>query len=84
MKDTVRSQRTIELFNESAVFKGLSAKARQALAALAVSIRYSKGDVVFRSQEACGAFAMVEQGLIRVSRYSALGKRLTYPLAGPG
>ena len=44
MKDAVGNQRKIELFNESAVFKGLSAKAQQELSSMAVLI-YGKSKI---------------------------------------
>lgn len=77
-------EKKIALISSAAVFEGLSALAQKDFAALAVSIRYAKNEIVFRSHEPCSAFILVGQGLVRVSRYSALGKRLTYLLAGPG
>jgi CRP-like cAMP-binding protein len=84
MKDRVSLSHKMALFSRAAVFKGLSTDAQRELAHLAVAMRYVKGDVVFHAEEPCDAFTLVEEGLIRVSRYSALGKRLTYLLAGPG
>ena len=77
-------EKKIALFRRAAIFKGLSTDAQKDLANLAVLIQYAKNEIVFQSDEPCDAFAIVEDGLIRVSRYSALGKRLTYLLAGPG
>ncbi|MEJ2156205.1 MAG: Crp/Fnr family transcriptional regulator [Desulfobacteraceae bacterium] len=74
----------IALFNQADMFKGISLDAQKDLAELAVRKQYAKNDIVFQSDEPCTAFEIVEKGLIRVSRYSALGKRLTYLLAGPG
>lgn len=74
----------IALIDQAAIFKGLSIDARKDLAKLAVLIKYAKNEIVFQSDEPCDAFVIVEDGLVRVSRYSALGKRLTYLLAGPG
>jgi len=76
--------RKIALISRAAIFKGLSKQALKEFAELAASIRYAKNGIVFQSHEPCSAFVLVDQGLIRVSRYSALGKRLTYLLAGPG
>jgi CRP-like cAMP-binding protein len=84
MRNTNDLERTIALFNRAAVMQGLSPAAQQNLAELAVIRQYSKNEVVFQSEEPYDDFALVENGLIRVSRYSALGKRLTYLLAGPG
>lgn len=84
IKDPVSLEKKIALFSRSAVFNGLSDSSHKALAKLAVSIRYAKNQIVFQPQEPYDAFAIVQEGLIRVSRYSALGKRLTYLLAGPG
>ncbi len=80
----VQFEKKIALFNRAAIFKGLSAEARKDLAELAVLKQYVKNDIVFQSDEPCDAFVIVEDGLIRVSRYSALGKRITYLLAGSG
>jgi CRP-like cAMP-binding protein len=77
-------KRKVALFSQAAVMRGLSLDARQAMAELAVIKRYAKNEVVFQSDDPYDDFALVESGLIRVSRYSALGKRLTYLLAGPG
>ena len=84
VKQTDHLERKIALISRSAVFEGLSGRAQKDFADLAVSLRYAKNEIVVQSQEPCSAFVLVEQGLIRVSRYSALGKRLTYLLAGPG
>jgi CRP-like cAMP-binding protein len=84
IKGSVNLEKKIALFNRAAIFKGLSMDAQKDLAELAVSKQYVKNEIVFQSDEPCDAFAIVEDGLIRVSRYSALGKRLTYLLAGPG
>ena len=83
-RDPDRLEKKIALVSQSIVFKGLPDQALKDFADLAVSIPYAKNEVVFHSHEPCSAFVLVEQGLIRVSRYSALGKRLTYLLAGPG
>lgn len=83
-KYTDRLEKKIALISRSFVFTGLSEQALIDFAELAASIRYAKNDIVFQSHEPCSAFVLVDQGLIRVSRYSALGKRLTYLLAGPG
>jgi CRP-like cAMP-binding protein len=80
----IELEQKIALFSRTAIFKGLSMDAQKDLAALAVLKQYLKNEIVFQSHEPCDAFAIVEDGLIRVSRYSALGKRFTYLLAGPG
>ncbi len=84
IKGPVNLEKKIALFNGASIFKGLSIDAQKDLAELAISKQYVKNEIVFQSDEPCDAFAIVEDGLIRVSRYSALGKRLTYLLAGPG
>jgi CRP-like cAMP-binding protein len=84
IKEPDHPERKIALISRAAIFEGLSEHALENFAELAVSIRYAKNEVVFHSHEPCSAFILVEHGLIRVSRYSALGKRLTYLLAGPG
>ncbi len=81
---SVTPEKKIALFNRTAIFKGLSIDAQKDLAELAVSKQYVKNEIVFQPDEPCDAFAIVEDGLIRVSRYTVLGKRLTYLLAGPG
>jgi CRP-like cAMP-binding protein len=83
-KEPDHPERKIALISRAATFEGLSDQALKDFADLAVSVRYAKNENVFQSHEPCSAFVLVEQGLIRVSRYSALGKRLTYLLAGPG
>jgi CRP-like cAMP-binding protein len=80
----VNLEKKIGLINRAAIFEGLSLDAQKDLAESAVLIKYAKDEIVFQSDEPCHAFLIVEDGLIRVSRYSALGKRLTYLLAGPG
>jgi CRP-like cAMP-binding protein len=82
--EPVSFERKIALFSQAPLFRELSPKARTDLAEIAASKNYLKNEVVFQSQEPCNAFSIVEQGLVRVSRYSATGKRLTYLLAGPG
>lgn len=77
-------ERKMALIGRAVIFKGISEHARRDFADLAVSVSYAKNDIVFQCEEPCSAFILVDQGLIRVSRYSALGKRLTYLLAGPG
>jgi hypothetical protein len=77
-------EKKIALFARFALLKGLSPQAHMELAELAALKPYAKHEVIFRSQEPCMAFTIVAEGLVRVSRYSATGKRLTYLLAGPG
>ncbi|BBO86230.1 Crp/Fnr family transcriptional regulator [Desulfosarcina ovata] len=76
--------RIITLFGRSDVMKGIPLKAQEELAGSAVIKRYEKNDVLSQAEEPCESFVLVEEGMIRVSRYSPLGKRLTYLLAGPG
>lgn len=82
--EPVRFEKKIALFSRTALFDGLSPRAQMDLAEIAGSRQYGKNDIVFQSQAPCDAFLLVAQGLIRVCRYSATGKRLTYLLAGPG
>jgi CRP-like cAMP-binding protein len=82
--EPVSFERKITLFSRAALFSGLSPRAVKELAELATSKHYEKNGIVFQSQTPCDAFTLVEQGLVRVCRYSATGKRLTYLLAGPG
>lgn len=84
IREPVNLEKKIALFRGAALFKGLSMDAQKDLAELAVSKQYARNEIVFQPDEPCDAFTIVEDGLIRVSRYSALGKRLTYLLAGPG
>lgn len=76
--------RKVAIFGCSALFEGLSSKAQTDLAELAGLKHFAKNDIIYHSQEPCNAFTIVAEGLVRVSRYSATGKRLTYLLAGPG
>jgi CRP-like cAMP-binding protein len=76
--------RKIALFSRAALFSRLSSRAQKELAELATSIQHGKNEIVFQAQTPCDAFILVEHGLVRVYRYSATGKRLTYLLAGPG
>lgn len=78
------NEKTMALVSQAAIFQRLSADAQKDLAQLAVLKQYAKNEIVFQSDEPCDAFEIVADGLVRVSRYSALGKRLTYLLAGPG
>lgn len=82
--EPVSFETMITLFSRAALFSGLSPRAVKDLAELATSKHYAKKEIVFQSQTPCDAFTLVEQGLVRVYRYSATGKRLTYLLAGPG
>lgn len=84
IKEPDNLERKIALISRAVVFKGISECAQKDFANVAVSVRYPKKEIVFQSHEPCSAFILVEQGLIRVSMYSALGKKLTYLLAGPG
>jgi CRP-like cAMP-binding protein len=84
IKGPVNLEKKIALFSRAALFKELSPDAQKDLAKFAVLKQYAKNEIVFQSDEPCDAFDIVEDGLVRVSRYSALGKRLTYLLAGPG
>ncbi|BBO68156.1 cyclic nucleotide-binding protein [Desulfosarcina alkanivorans] len=76
--------RKIALFRNANLFKELSPKAHLDLAEMAARQHYEKNDIIFQAQEPCDVFTIVEKGLVRVCRYSATGKRLTYLLAGPG
>ena len=84
MPDTFSLERKTALFSQSTVFKGISMDAIRCLGQMTGSERYAKNDIVFQPEEPCNAFMLVADGLIRVSRFSALGKRITYLLAGPG
>ncbi len=64
--------------------QGVSPKAQEELAGLAVLKQYKKNDVLTQAWQPCDSFMIVEEGMVRVCRYSQLGKRLTYLLAGPG
>lgn len=77
-------KRKTALFSRAAIMTGLSVGAVQQIAEAALIKRYVKNEVIFHADEPYDDFALVECGLVRVSRYSALGKRLTYLLAGPG
>jgi CRP-like cAMP-binding protein len=77
-------EKKLILFGRSALLRGLSPEAQAELAGLATLKHFAKNDVIFRAQAPCEAFTIVAEGLVRVSRYSATGKRLTYLLAGPG
>ena len=65
-------------------FQGLPPAAYQELAALAQTRFFPKDEIIFAPEEPCLFFDLVVEGLVRVSLYSLLGKRLTYLLAGPG
>jgi CRP-like cAMP-binding protein len=84
MKSPANIEKTVAVFSQSGIFKGLDLDAQRDLAEMAVTKQYAKDDIVFQPQDPCDAFTMVIEGLIRVSRCSATGKRLTYLLAGPG
>lgn len=84
LKEPDRLEQKIALISQAVLFKGISEHAQRDFADIAVSIHYAKNDVVLQSHDPCSAFILVEKGLVRVSRYSALGKRLTYLLSGPG
>jgi CRP-like cAMP-binding protein len=71
-------------FSRAVGFQGLSSEAYRELAALADTRLYVKDSIIFGPEEPCLSFDLVIEGLVRVSLYSALGKRLTYLLAGPG
>lgn len=72
------------LFSQAAVLKGISQDALDEMAHLTTAKQYRKNEVIFLANEPCPMFILVFEGLVRVSRYSATGKRLTYLLAGPG
>lgn len=78
------ADRIISVFSRSAVMKALCPNAMKNLAALAVVRQYEKNEVLYSAEGACDYFLIVESGLIRLSLYSPLGKRLTCLLAGPG
>ncbi|MFH0725610.1 MAG: Crp/Fnr family transcriptional regulator [Pseudomonadota bacterium] len=71
-------------FSRAVGFQGLSNAAYGELAALADTQLFVKDNIIFGPEEPCFSFDMVVEGLVRVSLYSQLGKRLTYLLAGPG
>lgn len=73
----------VELFSRAAVFKGIPQNAQKRFCELAGTKHYTKNDIIFKAEDPCEAFILVVDGLVRVSRYSALGKRITYLLAGP-
>ncbi|MFH1153542.1 MAG: Crp/Fnr family transcriptional regulator [Pseudomonadota bacterium] len=72
------------LFSQAAILKGLSQDALNEMTQLTVARQYQKNEIIFQANEPTAIFILVFEGLIRVSRYSATGKRLTYLLAGPG
>lgn len=74
----------ITLFSQADILKELSTEAMKNLADLVGAKRCNKNEIIFQANDPCSMFILVFEGLIRVSRYSASGKRLTYLLAGPG
>ncbi|GAB6908722.1 Crp/Fnr family transcriptional regulator [Desulfosarcina cetonica] len=84
MKTTDTMDRIVVLFKRAAVLKGIPLKAQREFAAMAVLKHFDKNEILSQAEEPCDSFILVEEGMIRVSRYSPLGKRLTYLLAGPG
>jgi CRP-like cAMP-binding protein len=83
-KEPENLDKKIALFHRAAIFTGIAADAQRDLAKLAVLKHFAKNEIVFQADEPCEAFLIVADGLVRVSKYSAMGKRLTYLLAGPG
>ena len=83
-KSNTNIDRILALFSRAAVMQGVPRKVQEELAGLAVLKRFKKNDVLFQAWEPCDSFMIVEEGMIRVCKYSPLGKRLTYLLAGPG
>lgn len=71
-------------FSRAVGFQGLSNEACGELARLAEIQLVVKDGIIFGPEESCWSFDLVFEGLVRVSLYSLLGKRLTYLLAGPG
>jgi CRP-like cAMP-binding protein len=71
-------------FSRAVGFQGLPSEAYGEVAALADTQLFVRDGIIFGPDDPCLSFDMVVQGLVRVSLYSLLGKRLTYLLAGPG
>lgn len=71
-------------FSRSVGFQGLSNEAYGELAARARTKAFLKEEIIFSPDEPCRFFDLVVEGLVRVSVYSSLGKRITYLLAVPG
>lgn len=71
-------------FSRAVGFQGLPKQAYDELAKLAMPRVFAKDEIIFGPEEPCTSFDLVVEGLVRVSVYSLLGKRITYLLAGPG
>ncbi|MDL2328510.1 Crp/Fnr family transcriptional regulator [Desulfosarcina sp. OttesenSCG-928-A07] len=76
--------RVTSLFDRSPLMQRISPPALKTLASLAVIRQYEKNEILYYAENPCNNFVLVETGMIRVSRYSALGKRLTHLLASSG
>jgi CRP-like cAMP-binding protein len=72
------------VFEQSICFRGLEPPTRNKIAAKAISVRFAKGDTIFRANEPQCYFYIVAKGLVHVSICSFEGHRLTYLLAAVG
>lgn len=73
----------VAFFARAIGFQDLSNETYQELAKLSHTKLFVKGDIIFGPEDPCQFLDLVVDGLVRISIYSALGKRITYLIAKP-
>lgn len=70
-------------FSQAIGFQGLPDTAYHELAALAVTKMFVKDDIIFGPEDPCQFFDLVIEGLVRISKYTPTGKRITFLMVRP-
>lgn len=74
----------IETFKRSPFFSRMNEEVLRALASIAVTCRFGKGEFVFREQDRCSFFYLVKEGRIKDFKQSATGRQIVVHVSGPG
>lgn len=77
-------QDKMEAFGRSALFSMMSKEVLPVLASIAVTVRFRKGDFIFREQDKCSFFYLVKEGRVKDFKQSAGGRQIVVHVAGPG
>src|SRR5438874_13564358 len=71
-------------FRKFALFAELDDRELQAIAAVAKTRHYAKGDVVFHADESGDVFCLIKEGQVKVTMISPEGKEIILSMLGPG
>jgi CRP/FNR family transcriptional regulator, dissimilatory nitrate respiration regulator len=77
-------QDKMEAFSRSPFFSRMSKEVLLALASIAVTVRFKKGDFIFRELDRCAFFYVVKEGRVKDFKQSAGGRQMVVHVCGPG